>query len=104
MNQFEIFSVDLNPTKGSEINKVRPAVIISPNAMNKYLNTVLIAPMTHAIKGYPSRVPSFFEGQAGEIVLDQIRAVDKSRLRQKRGKIDSVTATNVKKVLQTMFS
>ena len=104
MNQFDVYNVDLNPTKGAEMNKIRPAVIISPNAMNKNLKTVLIAPLTHTMKGHPSRVPSSFGGQPGEIVLDQIRAIDKSRLKQKKGVVDAPTAANIKIVLTTMFS
>ena len=104
MKQFEVYNVDLNPTKGSEINKIRPAVIISPNVMNKNLKTVIIAPLTHTVKGYPSRVPSNFGGQPGEIVLDQIRAVDKTRLTQKKGTVDTATAGNIKSLLATMFS
>jgi mRNA interferase MazF len=104
MNQFEVYTVDLDPTKGTEIKKQRPAVIISPNAMNKNLSTVLIAPLTHSIKGYPSRVGTRFGGQTGEIVLDQIRGVDKSRLKKKIGMVDAVTAANIKSVLATMFS
>ena len=104
MNQFEIYTVDLDPTKGAEMKKQRPAVIISPNVMNKNLNTVLIAPLTHSIKGYPSRVGSKFGGQPGEIALDQIRGVDKSRLKRKIGKVDAATASNIKNVLATMFS
>ena len=104
MNQFDVYIVDLNPTQGSEINKIRPAIIISPDVMNRNLRTVIIAPLTHTIKGYPSRVPTTFEGHAGEVVLDQVRAIDKSRLKQKRGKMDAVTIANVKGVLATMFS
>ena len=104
MKQFEIYNVDLNPSRGSEINKVRPAIIISPDAMNKNLKTVIIAPLTHTIKGYPSRVASKFEGQPGEIVLDQIRAVDKSRLKHFKGKIDQATSADIKSVLAAMFS
>jgi mRNA interferase MazF len=104
MKQFEVYVVQMNPTKGSEINKTRPAVIVSPDVMNKNLATVIIAPLTHTIKNYPTRVPSTFEGQSGEIVLDQIRAIDKSRLKKKKGKLDKITASNVKQVLQTMFS
>lgn len=104
MKQFEVYNVGLNPTKGAEINKERPAVIISPDAMNKNLNTVIIAPLTHTVKGYPSRVPSNFGGQAGEIVLDQIRAVDKTRLKQKRGTVDKTMQTHIKSILATMFS
>ena len=103
MNQFDVYLVNLNPTQGSEMNKIRPCVIISPDAMNNNLNTVLIAPLTHTIKGYPSRVPSNFNNQKGEIVLDQIRAIDKSRLQKKQGTISSTTGSNIKKVLATMF-
>ncbi len=104
MNQFDVYTVDLNPTQGSEMKKIRPAVIISPNVMNRNLNTVIIAPLTHTIKGYPSRVPSQFGGDPGEIALDQLRAVDKTRLKQKQGRVDGSTTANIKAVLTTMFS
>lgn len=104
MNQFDVYNVDLDPTQGAEMKKLRPAVIISPNAMNQNLKTVIIAPLTHTIRGYPSRVPVNFGGQAGEIVLDQVRAVDKSRLKQRKGKLDAAIAANIKSVLATMFS
>jgi mRNA interferase MazF len=104
MKMFDVYNVDLNPTRGSEINKIRPAVIISPNAMNRNLKTVIIAPLTHTIKGYPSRVHTRFESGDGEVVLDQIRAVDKTRLGKKRGAVDAVTAARIKEVLRTMFS
>jgi mRNA interferase MazF len=104
MNQFDVYTVDLDPTRGAEMKKQRPAVIISPNAMNKNLNTVLIAPFTHTVRGYPSRVASKFGGRPGEIVLDQMRAVDKSRLKKKIGPMNASTAANIKTVLATMFS
>ena len=104
MNQFDVYTVDLDPAKGAEMKKQRPAVIISPNAMNKNLSTVLIAPLTHTIKGYPSRVGSIFGGQPGEIVLDQLRGVDKRRLKKKIGVLDTAAASNIKIVLATMFS
>jgi mRNA interferase MazF len=104
MKQFEIFEVELNPAVGAEIQKRRPCLIISPNAMNKHLNTVIVAPLTHTIKGYPSRVFCNLNNQPGEIVLDQIRAVDKIRLKNKRGSLDEPTAVKVKAILQTMFS
>ncbi len=104
MKQFDIYIVALNPTKGSEINKTRPSVIVSPNVLNKHLNTVIIAPLTTTIKNYPSRVLSNFGEQPGEIALDQIRAVDKERLKKKIGSVDRKTAENIKKVLHTMFS
>jgi mRNA interferase MazF len=104
MKQFDVYIVTLNPTKGSEINKTRPSVIISPNVLNKHLNTVIIAPLTTTIKNYPSRVLSNFEDQLGEIALDQLRAVDKERLKKKIGAVDKKTAANIKQVLHTMFS
>jgi mRNA interferase MazF len=104
MKQFDVYIVTLNPTKGSEINKTRPSVIISPNVLNKHLNTVIIAPLTTTIKNYPSRVLSNFEGQPGEIALDQLRAVDKERLKKKIGTVDKKTAENIKQLLNTMFS
>jgi mRNA interferase MazF len=104
MKQFDVYIVTLNPTKGSEINKTRPSVIISPNVLNKHLNTVIIAPLTTTIKNYPSRVLSNFEGQPGEIALDQLRAVDKERLKKKIGTVDKKTSENIKQVLHTMFS
>ena len=104
MKQFDVYLVNLDPTIGAEIKKTRPAVIISPNPMNKHLQTVIIAPFTHTVKNYPSRVKSSFGGQPGEIILDQLRAVDKRRLIRKQGTIDEETGENIKLVLQTMFS
>lgn len=104
MNQFDVYLVDLNPAQGSEMKKIRPAVIISPNAMNMNLNTVIIAPLTHTIKKYPSRVPSLFNGEPGTVALDQMRAVGKSRLKQKHGRIAPSTAAAIKAILTAMFS
>lgn len=104
MNMFDIYLVNMDPSRGAEMNKVRPAVIISPSPMNKNLKTVIIAPLTHTIKGYPSRVATRFNKQAGDVVLDQIRAVDKSRLKKKIGEIDASTALKIKKILRTMFA
>src|ERR1700743_3749295 len=104
MNQFDVYIVDLNPTQGSEIKKTRPAVIVSPNVLNKHLNTVIIAPLTHTVKGYPSRVISNFGGQAGEVALDLLRAVDKTRLVEKKGRVSAATGADIKAVLATMFS
>jgi mRNA interferase MazF len=103
MKQFDVYQVNLDPTIGAEIKKSRPAVILSPNAMNKHLETVIVAPLTHSVKGYPSRVISHFKNQAGEIVLDQLRAVDKLRLSKKLGTVDAGTSSDILKVLQTMF-
>ena len=104
MNQFDVYIVDLNPARGSEMKKIRPAVIISPNELNRHLNTVIIAPLTHTLKGYLFRVPSRFDGEQGEVALDQLRTIDKSRLKQKQGRIAPSTAANIKAILQAMFS
>jgi mRNA interferase MazF len=104
MNQFDVYLVNLDPTVGSEIKKTRPAVIVSPASVNRNLNTVIVAPLTHGAKGYPSRVASNFQNQPGEIALDQIRSVDKRRLTRKLGNINPQTASDIKTVLQTMFS
>lgn len=77
IQQYSIWLVNLDPTMGSEIKKIRPAVIISPNEMNDALNTVIIAPMTTKIRNWPTRIWINFQGKEGEIVLDQIRAIDK---------------------------
>ena len=103
MKQFDVYVVILDPTIGAEIKKSRPAVIISPTVMNKHLQTVIVAPLTHTIKGYPSRVISRFQNQPGEIALDQIRAVDKLRLVKKLGTVDTGTSSDILKILQTMF-
>jgi len=103
MKQFEVYQVNLDPTIGAEIKKSRPAVIISPNVMNKHLKTVIVAPLTHTIKGYPSRVINQFQNQPGEIALDKMRAVDKLRLKKKLGIVDAGTSSGILKVLQTMF-
>ncbi len=104
INQFEIFLVHLNPTQGSEINKTRPCVVISPNDMNLHINTIIIAPMTTKGRAYPTRVPVKFENKDGQIVLDQIRTVDKSRLIKKLGTISALEARFTLKILREMFA
>ncbi len=100
----EIWLVNLDPTIGSEIKKSRPCVIVSPDAMNKYLATVIVAPLTSARKNYPSRVDSTFRGTQGQIALDQLRAVDKIRLTKKLGLLDKQSIGDIRAVLTTMFS
>jgi mRNA interferase MazF len=100
----EIWLVNLDPTIGSEIKKIRPCVIVSPDAMNKYLATVIIAPLTSTRKDYPSRVDSIFQGTPGQIALDQLRSVDKIRLTKKMGLLDKQSIEDIRAVLTTMFS
>ncbi|MEY2835829.1 MAG: endoribonuclease MazF [Bacteroidota bacterium] len=104
VSQFEVYVIELDPTIGTEIKKTRPCVIVSPDAINSNLTTVIVAPLTHTIKSFPSRVYCNFNEEDGQIVLDQIRAIDKKRLKKKIGKIDAATGEHIKTVLQTMFS
>lgn len=104
ISRFEIHIVSLNPAVGSEIRKSRPCIIISPDEMNKYLGTVIVAPMTSAVKEYPSRVKCKFKGKTGQIALDQIRTVSKERLKKKLGMISEEIQNNVLEILQKMFS
>ncbi|TAN55008.1 MAG: type II toxin-antitoxin system PemK/MazF family toxin, partial [Rhodospirillales bacterium] len=85
VQRFGIYWVSLDPTQGSEIKKTRPCIVISPEEMNRHLATVIVAPMTSTIKGYPTRVPIATGKKAGEVVLDQVRTVDKSRLNKRIG-------------------
>ncbi len=104
VNRFEIWLVALDPTQGSEIAKTRPCLIISPDSANKYLNTVLVAPLTHTRKGFPTRVNCQFANQDGQVALDQMRAVDKtSRLLKKVGILDAFACEQVCKTLEEIF-
>ncbi len=102
VKRFEVYLISLDPTLGSEINKTRPCVIISPDEMQG-LNTVIIAPMTTKSKSYPSRIPIKFAKKEGFIVLDQIRTVDKSRFVEFLGTIDKKSGIEMLKVLREMF-
>src|SRR5690554_90265 len=103
VKRFEVYLVDLNPTRESEIFKVRPAMVVSPDEMNRHLQTVIIAPMTTKTRDFPSRIACQFAGKSGQIALDQIRSVDKTRLVKKMGKIDIVFGRQALEVLQVMF-
>lgn len=96
--------VDLNPVKGKEISKIRPCLIISPNAANKHLQTVIVAPLTSTVRQIPTRLFSKFEGKPGEICFDQMRAVDKSRIIRILGTLDISERKAVNQLLQNMFS
>ena len=104
IKRFEVYLVDLDPTLGSELQKTRPCLIVSPNEINDNINTVIIAPMTSKGQNYPTRVKCKFDGKDGQIVFDQIRTVDKSRLIRKLGMIDSSTQQGVFRVLSEMFA
>lgn len=104
VHRFEVYLINLDPTVGREIQKSRPCLIISPDEMNRYIGTVIIAPMTTKGREYPTRVPCKFQGKQGQVVLDQIRTVDKSRLIKKLGRIDSQMQMKVLPVLNEMFA
>lgn len=104
MKRFEVHLVDLNPTLGSEINKVRPYVIVSPDQMNRVLNTVIIAPLTSTLKNYPMRVNCVVQRQRGQIALDHLRSVDKARLVKKVDTVDTRTQAQLIDTLQEMFA
>lgn len=104
IERFEVFLITLDPTRGTEIQKTRPCLVISPDEMNRHIGTVLIAPMTTHTRNYPSRTACVFGGKNGQIALDQIRAVDKSRLVKRLGRIDEPTQSAVLEVLARIFA
>ncbi len=104
VKRFDIFLINLDPSVGSEIKKTRPCLVISPNEMNKHIGTVIIAPMTTKGKSYSTRVPCIFQGKEGQIVLDQIRTVDKSRLVKKLGEISYESQKLVLAILAELFA
>ena len=103
LTQYEIVLVNLDPTIGSEMQKTRPAVIISPNEMNMYLNTVVIAPMTSSSKPYPTRVEIKNNKSKGWVVLDQIRTIDRKRISKKLGRITAKEIATIKIILKEIF-
>ncbi len=104
VNRFDVYLINLDPTIGSEIQKTRPCLIISPDEMNRNIRTVIIAPMTTAGKDYPTRIECNFKDKKGQIVLDQIRTIDKTRLIKNIGTVDSETQLKVLAVLQRLFA
>jgi len=103
VKRFEVYLINLDPSVGHEIKKLRPCLIISPDEMNKHIKTVIIAPMTTKGRKYPTRINCRFKGKSGQIVLDQIRTVDKIRLTKKLGIINLDTQKKVASVLSEMF-
>ena len=104
VRRFDVFLISLDPTQGHEIKKTRPCVVISPNEMNDHISTVIVAPMTSKGRAYPSRVPCTFDGVQGQVVLDQIRTVDKVRLINKLGSLNSLIQAEILGVLSQLFS
>lgn len=100
----EVWLVALDPTQGSEIQKMRPCLVISPDEMNQHLRTVVIAPMTTVLRPYPTRVVVRFQGKRGHVALDQLRAVDRQRLVKMLGAVSAKTAQDVSATLLEMFT
>jgi len=103
VKRYEVWNIELNPTQGSEINKMRPCLVVSPNEVNKFLNTVVIVPMTSTIKPYPTRRNCHFKGKNGQLVVDQIRCVDKTRLIEKLGIMDTKTCKEISMLIIETF-
>ena len=104
VKRFDVYLTNLDPTVGSEIQKTRPCLIISPDEMNRYIHTVIVAPMTTSGKDYPTRIACQFKKKSGYIVLDQIRTIDKTRLIKNLGSLDAETQLKVISVLQRLFA
>ena len=103
ISQYQIILVNLDPTLGSEIKKTRPCVVISPNEMNKFINTVVIAPMTTSSKNYPTRIKVRHDHKIGWIVLDQIRTIDKQRIIKDLGRLTKSEINELKSVLKETY-
>jgi len=102
--RFEVYVVNLDPTVGHEIRKLRPCVVVSPDEMNRHVQTVIVAPVTTKGQPYPTRVACTFQGKRGQIVLDQVRAIDRIRLVKRLGKLNSGQSADVLAVLGAMFA
>ena len=100
----DVFLVSLDPTRGGEIQKTRPCVVVSPDELNAHLRTFIVTPLTTGGHPYPFRIPCRFQGRTGYIVIDQIRTIDCERLVRRLGKLSSSTLGRVLGVLQEMFA
>jgi mRNA interferase MazF len=103
IEQFSVFWVDLDPTQGSEIAKTRPCVVVSPNELNNHLRTVIVNPVTSTVKGYPFRVQCRIAGKTGEIATDQIRTIDKNRIKGFISKLSVAETGQLQNVINEMF-
>lgn len=100
----DVYLIDLSPTRGREIRKTRPCVVVSPDELNAHLQTYIVAPLTSGGHRYPFRVACRFRGKAGHVILDQIRTVDRERLVRRRGQLTATTLQKLLGVLQQMFA
>ncbi|MFC2174066.1 type II toxin-antitoxin system PemK/MazF family toxin [Acidobacteriota bacterium] len=104
VRRFDVFLVNLDPTLGSEIKKIRPCLVISPDEMNRFISTIIVAPMSTKGRRYPTRIQCRFQRKTGQIILDQIRTIDKARLVRRLGRISSATQRQVLEALAEMFA
>ena len=103
IKQYSVYWINLDPTIGSEVNKTRPCVIISPDEMNQNLRTIIIAPLTHTVKSYPTRVICDINGDKGAVMLDQIRTIDKARIRNLITTLDAKEIAEIRAVINEML-
>jgi mRNA interferase MazF len=104
VSRFDVFLVNLDPAVGSEIRESRPCVVVSPDDMNRCVRTVVVAPLTTSERPYPSRAQAHFAGKNGQVVIDQLRTVDKARLAKRMGALDPLEAAAVLEVLREFFA
>jgi mRNA interferase MazF len=104
VRRFDVFLVALDPTIGHEIKKTRPCAVISPDEMNAHISTFIVAPMTTKGRPYPTRIPCRFKRKSGQVVLDQIRTIDKARLVRKLGTLATDTQKDILSALSEMFA
>jgi len=103
ISQYSVYLVGLDPAKGSEMQKTRPCVVLSPDEMNQYLNTVQVAPLTSNTTAYPWRCPVIFKNKSGVVALDHLRSIDKSRILKKVGEIKSAEIVSIKSIIREML-
>jgi len=104
IRRYDVHLVNLDPTRGGEIRKTRPCVVVSPDEMNRHIRTAIVAPMATVRRGYPTRVDVTFQRRPGQVALDQIRTVDKSRLVRRLGRLPEGCGRMIASTLQTMFA
>lgn len=100
----EVYLVELSPTRGSEIRKTRPCLVISPDELNASLTTFIVAPLTTGSYPYPFRIPCRFGGKTGHVVLDQLRSIDRERMVRRLGRVSQTTLQTVLSILREMFA
>jgi len=103
INQYDVVFVNLDPTLGSEINKIRPCVVVSPDEMNHYLKTIVIIPITSTLKKYPTRIKISIQNVKGMAAVDQIRTIDKLRIVKIIGTLELETIEQIKRTIDETF-